>query len=248
LIESRTYRNVLGEGRFDSFTAGYKDTDLWIGIDPISYRDEMKEFCFERIRLYRTELENWLIVDPQFGKSLIPYTPSASCPEMANSMALVSRKAGVGPMAAVAGAFSERLGNDLMKNFAIKELAIENGGDIFLHLINPLVLSVYAGNSELSGKVGIQLPNGMGDIGICTSAGTVGPSLSFGKADAVMVACKNTALADSWATALGNRVVKSEDIEPVLKFTEQVSDILSVVIICSGKAGIRGKFELKIIG
>jgi ApbE superfamily uncharacterized protein (UPF0280 family) len=237
----------MGEGRFRSFTTGYKDTDLWIGIDPGSYREEMKEFCYERVKIYRIELENWLSIDPQFGKSLIPYKPSASCPEMAMTMALAAQKAGVGPMAAVAGAFSERLGNDLKKNFPLLELAIENGGDIFLHLINPLVLSVYAGKSELSGKVGIQLPVGMGDIGICTSAGTVGPSWSFGKADAVMVACKNTALADAWATALGNRVVKSEDIEPVLNFTEHVSDILSVVIICSGKVGIRGKFELKII-
>jgi uncharacterized protein len=248
LIESRTYRNVMSEGRFHSFTTGYKDTDLWIGVDTGSYRDEMKEFCYERIRNYRIELENWLTIDPQFGKSLIPYKPSSKCPEMAMTMALAAQKAGVGPMAAVAGAFSERLGNDLESNFPIEELAIENGGDIFFHLIDPLVLSVFAGKSELSGRIGIQIPERTGNIGVCTSAGTVGPSLSFGRADAVMVACKNTALADAWATALGNRVIKSEDIDKVLAFTEHVSEILSVVIICNGKVGIRGKYELKIIG
>ena len=238
----------MGEGRFASFTTGYKDTDLWIGVDPESYREEMKEFCYDRIKFYRVELENWLAIDPQYGKSLTPYKPSASCPKMALEMAQAAKKAGVGPMAAVAGAFSERLGNDLKNKFHIQEMAIENGGDIFLSILNPMILSVYAGNSPLSGKIGIQIPQGTGQIGVCTSSGTVGPSLSFGKADAVMVACKNTALADAWATALGNRVKSSVDIDKVLKFTELLEEILSVVIICGGSVGIRGKFEMKIIG
>jgi hypothetical protein len=82
---------------------------------------------------------------------------------------------------------------------------------------------------------------------VCTSSGTVGPSLSFGKADAVMVACKDAALADAWATSLGNRVQTTEDIDIVLKFTEQIKEILSLVIICGGKVGIRGIFDLKLI-
>jgi len=237
----------MGEGRFTSFTTGYKDTDLWIGIDPESYLKEMKEFCYERIKEYRIELENWLSIDPQYGKSLIPYKPSSSCPEMALRMARAAKKAGVGPMAAVAGAFSERLGNDLKNKFSIQEMAIENGGDIFLLILYPMILAIYAGNSPLSGKIGIQIPKATGRLGVCTSSGTVGPSLSFGKADAVMVACKDTALADAWATALGNLIKSADDIDKVLKFTELVEEILSVVVICEGRMGIRGKFEMKII-
>jgi hypothetical protein len=30
----------------------------------------------------------------------------------------------------------------------INEIAIENGDDIFLHLINPIIMSIFAGNSE----------------------------------------------------------------------------------------------------
>lgn len=238
----------MGEGRFTSFTTGYKDTDLWIGVDPESYREEMKDFCYEMIKEYRIELENWLSIDPEFGKSLLPYKPQALCPQIGWAMAEAGKKAGVGPMAAVAGAFAERLGNDLRRNFSFEEIAIENGGDIFLFLLNPMILSVYAGNSPLSGKIGIQIPEWTGRIGVCTSSGTVGPSLSFGKADAVMVACKNTALADAWATSLGNRVKSSEDIDKVLKFSARIEEILSVVIICEGKLGIRGEFEMKIIG
>ena len=237
----------MGEGRFRSFTTGYKETDLWIGIDPASFLEEMKDFCFERIKIYRTELETYLARDPEFGLSLKPYPTNQYTPDLARKMASAAKKARVGPMAAVAGAFAQQLGIDLMDNYQIKEIAIENGGDIFLYLINPLILSIFAGNSPLSGKIGIQIPEKTGNIGVCTSSGTVGPSLSFGKADAVMVACKDATLADAWATSLGNRVQTAEDIDIVLKFTEQIKEIHSLVIICGGKVGIRGIFDLKLI-
>jgi uncharacterized protein len=235
----------MGEGRFRTFTTGYKETDLWIGVDPDSFQDEMKVFCFDRIKNYRRELENYLVRDPEYGVSLSPYQTKGYAPVLAYTMAKAAAKANVGPMAAVAGAFAQQLGNDLMDNFIIKEIAIENGGDIFLHLINPVIMSIFAGHSPLSGKIGIEIPGGTGSIGVCTSSGTVGPSLSFGKADAVMVSCKDAAVADSWATSLGNRVQTAEDIDFVLKFTEKIKEILSVVIICGGKMGIRGIFDLK---
>jgi ApbE superfamily uncharacterized protein (UPF0280 family) len=236
----------MGEGRFRTFTTGYKETDLWIGIDPDSFQDEMKVFCFDRIKFYRTELENYLAVDPEYGLSLKPYQTNRYAPELALKMAKTAQQANVGPMAAVAGAFAQQLGNDLMNNFEINVIAIENGGDVFLHLINPIIMSIFAGNSPLSGKIGIEIPGNTGSIGVCTSSGTVGPSLSFGKADAVMVACKDAALADAWATSLGNRVQTAEDIDIVLKFAEQIKEILSLVIICDGKVGIRGIFDLKL--
>ena len=247
VIEPRTYRREMGEGRFLSFTIGYKETDLWIGIDPVSYREEMKEFCYERIKHYRIALENYLLLDPEYGSSLIPYQTNSYAHDLANKMAWAAQKANVGPMAAVAGAFAQQLGFDLLSNFKINELAIENGGDIFLHLINPLVLSIFAGKSPLSERIGIEIPKDMGSIGVCTSSGTVGPSLSFGKADAVMVACKDAALADAWSTSLGNRVQGADNLNDTIIFTEQIKEILSVVIVCEGKVGIRGIFDLKLI-
>ena len=187
----------MGKERYRSFTTGYKDTDLWIGVDPDSYKKEMESFCLEKIKFYRTQLEQYLTIDPQYGASLIPYQPRSTAPLLALSMAHAAQKAGVGPMAAVAGEFAQRIGEDLINHYKINELAIENGGDLFLHLVNPIILSIFAGNSPLSGKIGIEIPEQIGNIGICTSSGTVGPSLSFGKADAVMVACTDAALADA---------------------------------------------------
>ena len=237
----------MGEGRFRSFTIGYKETDLWIGVDPESFGDEMKAFCFDKIKIYRTELENYLAIDPEFGITLKPHQIKNDAPKLASAMAASAKKANVGPMATVAGAFAQQLGKDLMDNFKINEIVIENGGDLFLHLINPIIMSIFAGNSSLSGKIGIEIPKKTGNVGICTSAGTVGPSLSFGKADALMVACNDAALADAWATSLGNRVQTAEDIDIVLKISEQIKEILSLVIICDGKVGIRGIFDLKLI-
>ena len=108
-------------------------------------------------------------------------------------------------------------------------------------------MSVYAGDSGLSGKIGIRLPAGLTPVGVCTSSGTVGPSLSFGIADAVMIACKSTSLADAFATAFGNKVTSPDVIGEVLKISEDYPEILSIVCICGGKMGIRGNFEAKFL-
>jgi len=113
-----------------------------------------------------------------------------------------SEQTGIGPMSAVAGAFSYHIGNMLEQRYGLKEVIVENGGDLYLNITKDTLISVYAGNSPLSEKVGLRVPAEYSPLGICTSAGTVGPSLNFGAADAVMVACKNTLLADSYATAL----------------------------------------------
>ena len=120
-------------------------------------------------------------------------------------------------MSAVAGLFAQTVGEEISKNFSVNEMVIENGGDLYLHVVDEITISVYAGNSPLSQKVGFKLPAKETPIGICTSAGTVGPSLSFGKADAVMVACKNTLVADTFATALGNMVKSEENISTIIK-------------------------------
>ena len=90
-------------------------------------------------------------------------------------------------------------------------------------LQNPLIMSIFAGESPLSGMVGLEITAEQTPLGICTSAGTVGPSTSFGKADAVMIACKETALADAFATGLGNLIKKPADVEKVLKRTRITS-------------------------
>ncbi|MCF8357562.1 MAG: UPF0280 family protein [Prolixibacteraceae bacterium] len=244
-VESRFYRSGMGQGRFNSFVVGYKDSDLWIGINPESFRDDIPLFAQQQLISLRKELEAYILSNPNFASTFYPVEISTSAPGIAREMAGAAKKAETGPMAAVAGAFSEYIGKAILSEFKVKEVVVENGGDLFLSLKKDLVLSIYAGESPLSGKVGIEIPASETPLGICTSAGTVGPSKSFGKADAVMVACKNTLLADAWATALGNLVKTAGDIDITLEYAHKQAEILSLVIICDGKVGVRGTFELK---
>ncbi len=247
IFEPRTYRNSFSKERFQSFVITYKDSDLWVGIDHASYKEEMAEQALEKLKSIRDEMEAYLLIDPFFKKSLKPCPVQEIAPEVAKQMGAAAEKAGVGPMAAVAGIFSEIIGQTLLANFSINELVIENGGDIYMKLQNPLIMSIFAGKSPLSGMVGLEISAEQTPLGICTSAGTVGPSRSFGKADAVMIACKETALADAFATGFGNMIKKPTDVEKVLKRTEAVDEIISAILICEDQIGIRGEFELKIL-
>ena len=246
-LQPRTYRNQFSSQRFRSFVVNYKDSDLWIGIDPGSFNPEMETLAFETVKALRHQLEQYLLVHPEFGKTLKPCETKPEATEIVHIMSEAGKKAGVGPMAAVAGAFSEEIGKTLLRKFPINELVVENGGDIFLKLEKPLTLSVFAGSSVLSGKIGIEIPARKTPLGICTSAGTIGPSLSLGKADAVMVACKNTAVADAFATGLANRIKMPADVQTVAESSEEYPEILSLVAICQDKLGIRSNFEMKLL-
>jgi ApbE superfamily uncharacterized protein (UPF0280 family) len=120
---------------------------------------------------------------------------------------------------------------------------VENGGDIFLYTTRPRVAAIYAGASPLSGKLGIRVSRLSQPLGLCTSSGTVGPSLSFGKADAAMVLAESAALADAAATALGNRVKAGPDIEPALEFLKGIRGILGAAAIVGEQLGAWGEVE-----
>lgn len=247
MIEERKYRKQFSQERFRSFTVNYKETDLWVGVDPVSFRQEMQQDAFLKVKELRHQMEQYLLSDPIYGKTFEPCVVKPNAPAIVKMMADAAQRAGVGPMAGVAGAFAEETGRFLMDKYSIRELVIENGGDIFLKVENPIILLIYAGNSVLSEKIAIEIPAGETPLGVCTSSGTVGPSISLGKADAAMIVCRNTALADALATTFGNMVKTAEDIQQAIDKTQQFAEILSAVIICRDKIGIRGKFEMKFI-
>jgi len=247
LFEPRTYRSQFNTKRFKGFNVNYLETDLWIGIDPASFRSEMVVVAEFRIKTLRDKLDNYILNEPFFKKSLKPFKPAETAPPEAIEMAKKAELAGIGPMSTVAGLFAREIGKEILQNFSVKELVIENGGDIYTVLKDELILSVFAGESILSERIGLVIPPGKENLGICTSAGTVGPSLSYGKADAVVVTCKDVVVADAFATALGNKVKSPNDIERVIKQADKYPEILSLLIICEDKIGIQGEFEMRIL-
>lgn len=247
IFEERTYRSQFNTSRFTGFEVKHQETDCWIGVDPDSWQPAMQNVALKKIKELRQKLENYIKVEPFFKKSLKPFQPSESAPSEALEMAAAARQAGIGPMSAVAGLFAREVAGEILQNFSVRELVMENGGDIFAQLVNELVLSVFAGDSILSERIGLVIPADVDSVGICTSAGTVGPSLSYGKADAVVVVAENPLVADAFATAFGNKVKSPNDVEKVINQAEKYSEILSLLIICEDQVGIRGEYEIKIL-
>ncbi|RLC36168.1 MAG: UPF0280 family protein, partial [Candidatus Nealsonbacteria bacterium] len=152
---------------------------------------------------------------------------------------------GVGPMAAVAGAIAEFVGKEL-SNYS-SEVIVENGGDIFIKSDKIRKVSIFAGESPLSQKIIFEIKAQKNYIGICTSSGTVGPSLSFGKADAVTIISDSVSLADAAATAVGNIIKTKEDIDRGLSYAQKIQRVKGVVIIKDDKMGLWGDINFIIV-
>lgn len=242
---NRTYREYAGEERWRSFAVCVKETDLWIGVDVRSFRAGIIGFVTRFVQDLRGEMEAYLVTDPEYVSALCPYMPRPTAPAILHEMAEAARQAGIGPMSAVAGAIARRVGEAIRTHFGVEEVIVENGGDIYASLQAPVNIAVFAGESPLSQKIGIQIPADATPLGICTSSGTVGPSLSFGKADAMMIVCKSCALADAYATAFANTIQTADDIPACMARIGKEADILSAICIKDDKTGIFGGFELK---
>lgn len=159
----------------------------------------------EGILAARQDLEKYIARDPFFKTTFEPYEPDSDA-EIIVRMADAAREAGVGPMAAVAGAIAWS-GIDAMMEKGARFGVIDNGGDIALiNTTRPVRIGIHAGTAPISDKQAFIIPPQDTILGICTSSATVGPSISFGIADAVTVFSGNPALADAWATAICNRI------------------------------------------
>jgi ApbE superfamily uncharacterized protein (UPF0280 family) len=157
-------------------------------------------------------------------------------------MLLAATNASVGPMAAVAGAVAERVGKSLQT--VSREVVVENGGDVFLRARREITVGLFAGGSPLSMQMGMRIQPEDTPCGICTSSGKVGPSLSFGKADAVTIWAPSTALADAVATALANRVTAPEDIEPTLELAKTIHGLKGALVVLEDRIGVWGPVDI----
>ena len=237
MYEERTYRNLVKTDDLVNAEVIIKETDLLVRAKTDLFR-ETRESVFK----YRYQLETYIALNPEFKESLVPLNENPHAPEIVQEMIRASRLAKVGPMAAVAGAMAEFVSKDLLP-FS-EEVIVENGGDIYLATKSERTIGVYAGRSPLSLKIGLLIEPEDSPLGICTSSGTVGPSLSFGKADAICIVSKSAALADAAATAVGNVVGQKGDIEYGLEKAKTIENVLGALIILDDQMGVWGKINL----
>lgn len=217
----------------------HRETELFICADK-PLRDEAADAVIS----LRAQLDAYIKKHPLFLTSLTPVEPAADAPEAVAAMCRAGKAAGVGPMAAVAGAFSAHVGLLLLK--ACAQVIVENGGDLFISAAAPVTAAVYAGKSPLSLKVGIELCDM--PVSVCTSSGTVGPSLSFGKADAAVVVSDDACLADACATRLGNEIQSAADIERALGVIMRVKGVVGALAIAGELCGAAGDIRLTALG
>ena len=235
--EERTYRSLINKDNLTSYNVKIAESDLFISSDI-----NLADIALKSLSKHRNYLEAYIRNHTEFRTSLLPLPEDDLAPPIIRDMLTKSKICGVGPMASVAGAVAEFVGYDLLDQ--TENLIIENGGDIFLKSKKKLTVSIYAGVSALSYKVNILVKPEETPLGICTSSATVGPSLSFGKADAVCVISKSATLADAAASAIGNRVKSKKDIKSSLDYGIGIPGVKGIIIICGNDMGAIGEVEL----
>ncbi len=235
--QPRTYRHWIEGKDLTPFNVTVKETDLYIRAS-----SNLQKKARRLVLKYRRQLEGYIKRNPVFQESLEPLHVLEDAPAIVKAMAEAGRKAGVGPMAAVAGAIAEYVGRELL-DFS-PEIIVENGGDIFIKTIRKRTVGVYAGESPLTGKIGLEIEPRDTPLGICTSSGTVGHSVSYGRADAVVVVSTSAALADAAATAIGNRVQNHEDINNAIELGRGIDGLKGILIIIGEKVGVWGNIKL----
>jgi len=234
----RTYRNRILKNNLKVFNVSVRETDLFISAD-----SDLTQIVLASVHRHRSSLESYIAAHRDFLTSMNPVPYDTFAPEIVRDMMRVSATAGVGPMAAVAGAVAEHVGRDLLQY--TRNVIIENGGDIYLKSANDVLVGLFAGRSPLTYRVSIKVRKEETPIGICTSSGTVGHSLSFGHADACCVKSKSVALADAAATAVGNIVKSKNDLQNALEAGMEIEGVLGIVIIIGDQMGVIGDIELE---
>ncbi|MGD0794917.1 MAG: UPF0280 family protein [Dehalococcoidales bacterium] len=235
--QPRTYRHWVEGKDLVSFTATVNETDLYVRAAANLQRKTLR-----LVAKYRGQLERYIEKNPEFLTSLKPLPVPPKAPNIVKDMVKASSQVGVGPMASVAGAIAEYVGRELLE-FS-PEIIVENGGDIFLKISRKRTVGIYAGDSPLTGKIGLEIDPRDTPLGVCTSSGTVGHSLSFGQADAVVTVAATATLADAAATAIGNRVTHPGDVNGAIEFGRGIIGLNGIVIIIGKNIGAWGEVKL----
>jgi len=233
----RFYRKISKPKGLISFHIAIKETDLWI-----SAKSKLIKEATDIVLDARYQIESYIKAYPEFLISLSPWNEDPFAPPVVKDMIYSSREARVGPMAAVAGAIAEYVGKKLLE--LSDEIIVENGGDIFLSLKRPVTVSIFSGSSS---NIGIIIRENMMPIGVCSSSGKIGHSLSFGKSDIVSVISSSTSLADAAATSIANRIKKEEDLKKIDLWASQIKGIRGILAMLNGNFSIWGDVEITIV-
>ncbi len=232
--EPGIYRDSIRDSDLVSFQVNIEETSLYIKA-----RSNLWNMAFRAALKYRASLESYIAEHPVFPISLEPLPADEEAPQIVQDMTKAGTTVGTGPMAAVAGAIAEYVGKELLPFSA--DVIVENRGDVFLATTRRRFIGIYAGDSPFSGRIALEIEPEQTPLGVCTSSGTVGHSLSLGKCDAVTVLSPSTCLADAAATAIGNLIKRKDDIPNAIEFARRLPGLTAVVIIVGDNIALWGR-------
>lgn len=231
------YRNSIAASDLVRSRVVVKETDVLV----LSERD-IREMVRDIILTQRDRLERFIAGNPAFLAALAPIAVPDTAPTIVKSMAFAGQAAGVGPMASVAGAVCAAVAFEVGDR--VRELILENGGDLYVSSARERIVGIFAGPGERGRAIGLRLTPDRTPIGVCTSSGRIGHSLSLGDSSAATVLARSCALADAAATAVGNRVRGKQGIQEGLAAARDIPGVLGVVVLRDGQLGVWGDVEI----
>ena len=239
LSSHRAYRETITPRQGEvTFQVVLEQTDLFVTAE-----HDLSGPILDLVRQMRGELKNFMLLTPGFRESLRPVPAPENAPLIAQEMARAAELCNVGPMAAVAGSFAHLVA----QHFATQSpnIIVENGGDITMFSTRERVVALL-GEPESGARLGLRIPKGDFPVSLCGSSATIGPSLSLGKGELVVVRSKSGAFADAAATNLANLIDTSDDLDLVLRRAKELAPLGldGVFAQAGGKLAVWGKMEL----
>ena len=218
----------------------YKETDMYLHCDTPLDRNEVRAI----IKEYYDQIDGYIRRNRRFLSSLTALPDDNDAPPIIQDMLSASQMSGIGPFSSVAGAMSWYVGGALAKSCG--ELMIENGGDLYLNIHGDKKIGVYLGEQSNPRFLSLLITARDEPFGICSSSATISHSLNFGRADLVTVVAATSVIADTFATALSNKVKSAYDIKEVLKEAQMSPSIEGILIACEQKIALWGKLALDV--
>ena len=168
----------------------------------------------------RHELKTYIQKNQDFLLAMEPVKKYPDdMPLIVKTMLESSNISDVGPMACVAGTISQLSLDYLMNNGSAYSI-VENGGDIALINDRKVLCGIYSGNQILGNNIAFEIKKRKTPLGICTSSGKIGHSISFGSADSVTIIAESPSIADGLATRIANEVTGETSEDKVVNATE----------------------------
>lgn len=239
MYKKRFYRTKTYNVDLVTFNVRYFESNLQVYA-----QTDLREIALEYLRNIHTQVSVYCKNHPEFEKSLSPVKIKRKAPEIIKRMHKAAKQADVGPMATVAGAIAQAVGEKLLIHS--REVIIENGGDIFIAVAKPRIIGIFAGIGNVYNQLVINIDPEQTPCGICTSSGKFGHSLSLGQSCATIIISKSSTLADGYATHFGNIVNTPLDIDFALKSARRKKDIKGIIIITNTKMAAYGNFTFDI--